>query len=125
MQTYYTYFKREFAKKHGNSSVLARFVLFLSGIIYLHSEAKPKPPRQVAPSPPRYACYLSRFNGRAYSRKGGFPWSIYYCKIKSACFAFPGDVSLALNMTQLSLRDPLWVVAIPKIGVRVNLYRQF
>ena len=32
MQTYYTYFKREFAKKHGNSSVLARFVLFLSGI---------------------------------------------------------------------------------------------
>ena len=32
MQTYYTYFKREFAKKHGNSSVLAKFVLFLSGI---------------------------------------------------------------------------------------------
>ena len=39
------------------------------------SEAKP--PRQVAPSPPRYACHLSRFNGRAYSRKGGFPRSIY------------------------------------------------
>ena len=38
------------------------------------SEAKP--PRQVAPSPPRYACHLSRFNGRAYSRKGGFPRSI-------------------------------------------------
>ena len=29
---YLTYFKREFAKKHGNSGVLARFVLFLSGI---------------------------------------------------------------------------------------------
>ena len=25
---------------------------------------------QVAPSPPRYACHLSRFNGRAYTRKG-------------------------------------------------------
>ena len=29
---YLTYFKREFAKKHGNCGVLARFVLFLSGI---------------------------------------------------------------------------------------------
>ena len=38
------------------------------------SEAKP--PRQVAPSPPRYACHLSRFNGRAYSRKGEFPQNI-------------------------------------------------
>ena len=28
------------------------------------------PPRQVAPSPARYARHLSRFNGRAYSRKG-------------------------------------------------------
>ena len=28
----YTYFKREFDKKHGNCGVLARFVLFLSGI---------------------------------------------------------------------------------------------
>ncbi len=45
--------------------------------IYRHSEAKPKPPRQVAPSPPRYACHLSRFNGRAYSRKGGFPRGRY------------------------------------------------
>ena len=34
-----------------------------------------KPPRQVAPSPPRYACHLSRFNGRVYSRKGGLPRS--------------------------------------------------
>ena len=34
--------------------------------MYCHSEAKTKPPRQVAPSPPRYACHLSRFNGRAY-----------------------------------------------------------
>ncbi len=32
MQMYSTYFKREFAEKHGNSGVLARFVLFLSGI---------------------------------------------------------------------------------------------
>ena len=38
------------------------------------SEAKP--PRQVAPSPPRYACHLSRFNGRAYSRK------VVYIRIK-------------------------------------------
>ena len=29
---YLTYFKREFAKKHGNSGVLASFILFLSGI---------------------------------------------------------------------------------------------
>ena len=29
---YLTYFKREFAKKHGNCGVLAGFVLFLSGI---------------------------------------------------------------------------------------------
>ena len=29
---YLTYFTREFAKKHGHSGVLARFVLFLSGI---------------------------------------------------------------------------------------------
>ena len=29
---YLTYFKREFAEKHGNSGVLARFVLFLAGI---------------------------------------------------------------------------------------------
>ena len=29
---YLTYFKREFAKKHENSGVLASFVLFLSGI---------------------------------------------------------------------------------------------
>ena len=29
---YLTYFKREFAKKHGNSGVLTRFVLLLSGI---------------------------------------------------------------------------------------------
>ena len=29
---YLTYFKREFAKKHGNCGVLARFVLFLSGM---------------------------------------------------------------------------------------------
>ena len=29
---YLTYFKREFAKKHGNSGVLTRFVLFLSGM---------------------------------------------------------------------------------------------
>ena len=29
---YLTYFKREFAKKHGNSGVLARLILFLSGI---------------------------------------------------------------------------------------------
>ena len=36
-----------------------------------------KPPRQVAPSSARYACHLSRFNGRAYSRKGGLPRSIY------------------------------------------------
>ena len=39
-------------------------------LIERHSEVLPKPPRQVAPSPPRYACHLSRFNGRAYSRKG-------------------------------------------------------
>ena len=97
----------------------------MTDFVLRYSEAKPKPPRQVAPSPPRYACHLSRFNGRAYSRKGNLPQSIYYCNIESAGFAFPGDVSLALNMTQLSLRDPLWVVAIPKIGVRVNLYRQF
>ncbi len=32
MQTYRTYFKREFDKKHENSGVLARFVLFLSGM---------------------------------------------------------------------------------------------
>ena len=32
MQTYQTYFKREFDKKRENSGVLARFVLFLSGI---------------------------------------------------------------------------------------------
>ena len=32
MQTYQTYFKREFAKKRENSGVLARFVLFLAGI---------------------------------------------------------------------------------------------
>ncbi len=32
MQTYYMYFKREFDKKHGNCGVLARFVLFLSGM---------------------------------------------------------------------------------------------
>ena len=44
--------------------------------VYRHSEALPKPPRQVAPSPPRYACHLSRFNGRAYSRKGNFPRSV-------------------------------------------------
>ena len=29
---YWTYFKREFAEKRGNGGVLARFVLFLSGI---------------------------------------------------------------------------------------------
>ena len=84
------------------------------------SEAKP--PRQVAPSPPRYACHLSRFNGRAYSRKGGFPRSEYYGKIKSDGFAFPGDVSLTLNMTQLSLRDPSWVVAIPAIKVEAAVW---
>ena len=33
MQTYQTYFKREFDKKRENSGVLARFVLFLAGII--------------------------------------------------------------------------------------------
>ena len=32
MQTYQTYFKREFDKKRENSGVLARFVLFLAGI---------------------------------------------------------------------------------------------
>ena len=39
--------------------------------MHRHSEALPKPLRQVAPSSARYACHLSRFNGRAYSRKGG------------------------------------------------------
>ena len=34
MQTYQTYFKREFDKKRENSGVLARFVLFLAGIKY-------------------------------------------------------------------------------------------
>ena len=34
MQTYQTYFKREFDKKRENSGVLARFVLFLAGITY-------------------------------------------------------------------------------------------
>ena len=34
MQTYRTYFKREFDKKRENSGVLARFVLFLAGIAY-------------------------------------------------------------------------------------------
>ena len=32
MQTYQTYFKREFDKKRENSGVLAKFVLFLVGI---------------------------------------------------------------------------------------------
>ena len=32
MQTYQTYFKREFDKKRENSGVLARFVLFLAGM---------------------------------------------------------------------------------------------
>ena len=32
MQTYQTYFKREFDKKRENGGVLARFVLFLAGI---------------------------------------------------------------------------------------------
>ena len=31
--------------------------------------------------------------------KGGLPWSKYYGNIESAGFAFPGDVSLTLNMT--------------------------
>ena len=38
MQTYQTYFKREFDKKRENSGVLARFVLFLAGILKLTSE---------------------------------------------------------------------------------------
>ena len=37
-----------------------------------------KPPRQVAPSPARPACHLSRINGRAYSRKGGIFRIEYY-----------------------------------------------
>ena len=53
-----------------------------------------KPPRQVAPSSARCACHLSRFNGRAYSRKGELPRSVYYGNIKSAGFALPGDPSL-------------------------------
>ena len=32
MQTYQTYFKREFDKKRENGGVLARFVLFLAGM---------------------------------------------------------------------------------------------
>ena len=48
--------------------------------VYRHSEAKPKPPRQVAPSPARYARH--RFNGRAYSRKGGI-WRSLYTKQKA------------------------------------------
>ena len=61
-------------------------------------------PLWVAPSPPRYACHLSRFNGRAYSRKGDFPQSVCYNNIKPDGFAFPGDVSLTLNMTTLSIQ---------------------
>ena len=34
MQTYQTYFKREFDKKRENSGVLARFVLFLAGMAF-------------------------------------------------------------------------------------------
>ena len=56
----------------------------MTDFVLRYSKALPKPPRQVAPSPPRYACHLSRFNGRAYSRKGGLPLSKYhtiYCII--------------------------------------------
>ena len=66
----------------------------MTDFVLRYSKALPKPPRQVAPSPPRYACHLSRFNGRAYSRKGGFPRSLYYDNIKSDGFAFPGGPSL-------------------------------
>ena len=38
---------------------------------------------------------------------------------KSDGFAFPGDPSVNLRMTQLSLRDPMRVVAIPAIKVGV------
>ena len=62
-----------------------------------------KPPRQVAPSSSRYARHLSRFNGRAYSRKGDLPRRKYHRNIKSDGFAFPGDFSLTLNMTSVIL----------------------
>ena len=42
---------------------------------------------------------LSRSNGRAYSRKGGICGLNITDNIKSDGFAFPGDVSLTLNMT--------------------------
>ena len=38
---------------------------------------------------------------RRISRKGGSPRSNYYSNIESAGFAFPGDVSLTLNMTNI------------------------
>ncbi len=78
---------------------------------------------------------------RNISRKGSFPRSVYYGKIKSDGFALPGDPSVTLGMTdarvimntvkflgrswqsrkrilRLSLRGSNATVAIPKIGVR-------
>ena len=52
-----------------------------------------KSPRQVAPSPPRYACHLSRFNGRVYTWKGktvGLYVTVIYTPQKTT---LPGDSS--------------------------------
>ena len=65
-----------FQKRDNDKIVNATPKIGVHSNMYRHSGALPKPPRQVAPSPPRYACHLSRFNGRAYSRKGNFPRSV-------------------------------------------------
>ena len=72
-------------------------VACIGGIVILSKPAKS--PRQVAPSPPRYACHLSRFNGRVYTWKGktvGLNITIIYAPPNTT---LPGDVSLTLNMT--------------------------